>query len=279
MIRVLQLHRMSPDTIKAYTAAVADLARFHRRSPDSLTDEQIRDYFHHLITVRKLSYSTCNQRLSGVNFLCRHVLGRTNFDLKIPHKRSGHLPVPLSRAEIGRTIDAARNLKHRVMLMTTYGGGLRSCELVRLEPRDIHSQRMLIHVRQGKGRKDRYTLLSESLLRELRLYWTVYRPQRWLFENRSGGRIAKGTAQSMFREVKQRAGVTRGHGIHSLRHSFATHLMEAGVPLPTIQRLMGHASLTTTAKYLHVTAAHVGSIRSPLDLLRMPEDPREHGNL
>jgi integrase/recombinase XerD len=272
MIRTLQLRRQSPETVKAYTAAVTDLARFHRRSPDQLTDEQIRDYFHHLITVKNLSYSTCNQRLCGINFLFRHVLGRERFDLKIPHKRSGILPVPLSRSEIGRVIDAARNLKHRLMLMTTYGGGLRSGELVHLQPQDIHSERMLIHVRQGKGRKDRYTLLSESLLKQLRLYWAVYRPNQWLFENRSGSAIAKGTAQSIFRNVKRRSGVTRGHGIHCLRHSFATHLMEAGVPLPTIQRLMGHTSLSTTAKYLHVTAAHVGSIRSPLDLLRMPED-------
>lgn len=271
MIRTLQLHRKSPETITAYVAAVADLARFHRGSPDTLSDEQVRDFFHHLITIRKLSYSTCNQKLSGINFLFRHVLGRSNFHLKIPHKRSGHLPVPLGRTEIGQIIDAARNLKHRLMLMTTYGGGLRSAELVRLQPQDIHSARMLIHVRQGKGRKDRYTLLSQSLLEQLRLYWTVYRPNQWLFENRSGQRIAKGTAQNMFRELKQRAGVTRGQGIHCLRHSFATHLMEAGVPLPTIQRLMGHASLTTTAKYLHVTARHIGSIRSPLDLLRMPQ--------
>ena len=272
MIRVLQLHRMSAETIKAYIAAVADLARFHSRSPDQLTREQIRDFFHHLITVKKLSYSTCNQKLSGINFFYRHVLGQADFHLKIPHKRSGHLPVPLSRSEISQLFDATANLKHRVMLMTTYGGGLRACELVRLEPHDIHSQRMLIHVRQGKGRKDRYTLLSESLLEELRLYWSVYRPQRWLFENRSGGAIAKGTAQSMFRQVKQRAGITRGHGIHCLRHSFATHLMEAGVPLPTIQRLMGHKSLTTTAKYLHVTSQHVAGVRSPLDLLRMPDE-------
>jgi len=272
LIRVLQLHRKSPETVKAYSAAVADLARFHSRSPEHLTDEQIRDYFHHLITVKNLSYSTCNQRLCGINFLYRHVLGRERFHLKIPHKRSGVLPVPLSRSEIRRVIDAARNLKHRVMLMTTYGGGLRVGDLVRLELRDIHSQRMLIHVRQGKGHKDRYTLLSESLLEQLRLYWTVYRPTQWLFENRSGDALATGTVQSMFTDVKRRSGVTRGRGIHSLRHSFATHLMEAGVPLPTIQRLMGHASLTTTAKYLHVTGAHVGSIRSPLDLLRMPEN-------
>jgi site-specific recombinase XerD len=272
MIRVLQLHRLSPETIKAYTAAVADLARFYGRSPDLIDSEQIRDFFHHLITVKKLAYSTCNQKLCGITFFYRHVLGQGSFHLKIPHKRSGHLPVPLSRSEISQLLAATRNLKHRVMLMTTYGGGLRASELVRLEPSDIHSQRMLIHVRQGKGHKDRYTLLSARLLKELRLYCTLQRPARWLFENRSGGPLSKGTAQSMFGQVKKRARITRGHGIHSLRHSFATHLMEASVPLPTIQRLMGHASLTTTAKYLHVTAGHVDGIGSPLDLLRMPED-------
>jgi site-specific recombinase XerD len=263
---------MSPETIKAYTAAVADLACFYGRSPDLISQEQIRDFFHHLITVKKLAYSTCNQKLSGINFFYRHVLGQDSFHLKIPHKRSGHLPVPLSRSEISQLLAATKNLKHRVMLMTTYGGGLRVSELVRLEPSDIHSQRMLIRVRQGKGRKDRYTLLSNRLLKELRLYWSLQRPAQWLFENRSGGPLSKGSAQSMFYELKKRAGITRGHGIHSLRHSFATHLMEAGVPLPTIQRLMGHASLTTTAKYLHVTARHVDGIGSPLDLLRMPAD-------
>lgn len=275
MIRVLQLHRKSPETIKAYTAAVTDLARFHGRSPDQITREQIRDFFHHMITVRKLAYSTCNQKLCGINFFYRHVLNQDRFDLKIPHKRSGHLPVPYSRSEISQFVDAARNLKHRVMLMTTYGGGLRSSELVRLELRDIHSQRMLIHIRQGKGHKDRYTLLSANLLRELRLYWTTYRPKRWLFENQCSEALSKETAQRMFYHVKKRVGIQSGHGIHGLRHSFATHLMEAGVPLPTIQRLMGHTSLATTAKYLHVTAGHVDAIRSPLDLLRMPGEISE----
>lgn len=271
MIRALQLHRLSDETIDAYTAAVADLARFHNRSPDQLNREQIRDFFHHLITVKKRAYSTCNQKLCGIKFFYRQVLGQADFDLKIPHKQSGHLPVPLSRSEIGQLLDATANLKHRVMLMTAYAGGLRSKELVRLELTDIHSPRLLIHVRQGKGHKDRYTLLSSRLLQELRLYWTVYRPARWLFENRHGKPLNAGTAQSVFYNVKKKAAITRGHGIHCLRHSFATHLMEADVPLPTIQRLMGHKSLTTTARYLHVTAQHVAGIRSPLDLLRMPD--------
>ena len=209
--------------------------------------------------------------MAGINFLYRHVLGREGFQLRIPSKRSGKLPEPLSRNEISQLLAVARNLKHRALLMTTYGGGLRVGELVHLKPADIHSQRMLIRVNQGKGQKDRYTLLSARLLDELRSYWAAYRPTTWLFTNQhDDGPLPESTAQQMFYDLKRRAGIMHGLGIHSLRHSFATHLMEAGVPLPTIQRLMGHASLTTTAKYLHVTRRHVEGIRSPLELLRLP---------
>jgi integrase/recombinase XerD len=155
--------------------------------------------------------------------------------------------------------------------MTAYGGGLRVSELVQLQPPDIHSARMLIRVNQGKGHKDRYTLLSPRLLAELRAYWREYQPQRWLFEGATRGEhLTTGAAGGMFERAKARAGIEHGHGIHSLRHSFATHLMEAGVPLPVIQRLLGHTSLTTTAKYLHVTSQHLGTVQSPLDLLRLP---------
>ena len=199
--------------------------------------------------------------------------GQEEFSLRVPAKRSGRLPEPLSRSEIAKLLDATRNTKHRVLLMTAYGGGLRVSELVHLQPHDIHSERMLIRVNQGKGRKDRYTLLSPRLLEELRTYWREYRPQRWLFSGKDGSLpLPVGTVQKIFSAAKQRAGIQHGHGIHSLRHSFGTHLMEAGVPLPIIQRLMGHASLTTTAKYLHVTSQHLHSIRSPLDLLRLPQE-------
>lgn len=200
-------------------------------------------------------------------------MGRTDFHLHIPTKRSGRLPEPLSREEISRLLAVARNLKHHALLMTTYGAGPRVGELVALKPQDIHSERMLIRINQGKGRKDRYTLLSPRLLEELRSYWAAYRPKTWLFTNQhNNGPLPKSTAQQMFYDLKRRAGVTRGHGIHSLRHSFVTHLMEAGTPLPTIQRLMGHASLSTTAKYLHVTAKHVGGVGSPLDLIPWPSE-------
>jgi len=273
MIHELQLHRKSPRTVEAYVTAVAQLARHYGRSPDTISIEEVRDFLHYLITQRKVAFSTCNQKLAGIRFFYRLVLGQDEFSLRVPAKRSGRLPEPLSRSEIARLLDATQNTKHRVLLMTAYGGGLRVSEVVHLLPRDIHSERMLIRVNQGKGRKDRYTLLSQRLLEELRAYWREHRPQHWLFSSKdTSNPLPVATAQKIFSTAKQRAGVQHGHGIHCLRHSFATHLMEAGVPLPTIQRLMGHASLSTTAKYLHVTSKHLGSIRSPLDLLRLPEE-------
>ena len=157
--------------------------------------------------------------------------------------------------------------------MTTYGGGLRVSELVCLKPHDIHPEPMLMRIDQGKGHKDRYTLLSPRLLEELRAYWRAYRPQTWLFEGaRAGCHLSLATAQKVFDQAKERAGIKHGNGIHCLRHSFATHLMEAGVPLPIIQRLMGHTRLSTTAQYLHVTGQQLGRVQSPLELLRRPED-------
>ena len=272
MIHELELHRKSPRTIEAYVTAVAQLARHYGRSPDRISVEQIREFLHHLIVERKLAFSSCNQKLAGIRFFYRHVLGQEKLDLRVPAKRSGKLPEPLGRREVERLLKATGNAKHRTLLMTCYATGLRVSELAHLRPEDVHSERMLIHVRQGKGGKDRYTLLSPRLLEELRDYWRAYRPQEWLFFGRDRTRpLPMGTAQKIYYTAKRRGGIQRGHGIHTLRHSFATHLMEAGVDLPTLQRLLGHTSLATTAKYLHVTSKHLRGVRSPLELLRMPE--------
>jgi len=272
MIRELELSRKSPRTIEAYVTAVAQLAGHYGRSPEAISLEEVRRFLHYLITERKLAFSSCNQKLAGIRFLYREVLQRPDFNLRVPAKRSGRLPEPLGRGEVARLIDTTKNAKHRVVLMTCYAAGLRVGELVRLKPGDIHSDRMLIRVREGKGRKDRDTLLSPRLLEELRAYWRAERPQTWLFGNRDqSGPLPVGTAQKMYYTAKQRAGITHGHGIHSLRHSFATHLLEAGVDLPTIQRLLGHNSLATTAKYLHVTSKHLAGTKGPLDLLCLPD--------
>lgn len=272
MIRELELQRKAQSTIKAYVLAVRQLAEHYNRSPDKISVEEVRDYLHHLITVRKVAFQTCNQKKEGIRFFYRHVLRRPDFTLGVPAKRSGRLPEPLARSEIARLLEPTRNVKHRTLLMTAYGGGLRVSEVVSLKPADIHSERMLIRVNQGKGRKDRYTLLSPRLLQELRAYWLACRPKTWLFEGaRSGHHLAANTAGKIFTQAKERAGLVHGTGIHCLRHSFATHLMEAGVPLPVIQQLMGHAHLSTTARYLHVTSKHLDAVRSPFDLLRLPK--------
>jgi site-specific recombinase XerD len=184
MIHELELQRLAPDTVSSYVKDVEELARYYGRSPDKISIEEIRDYMHHLIVDKKFSYSYCNHKLVAINFFCREVLRRKG-DLRVPMKRPNSLPEPLSRAEVSRLIDAAQNRKHRVLMMTAYSTGLRRFELVRLTARDIHSERMLIRVNQGKGRKDRYTLLSERLLNELRDYWREYRPDGWLFLNQS----------------------------------------------------------------------------------------------
>ena len=271
MIRELELQRKAPDTVSSYVKDVEELARYYGRSPDKISMEEIRDYMHYLIVEKKFSYSYCNHKLVAINFFNREVLGRKG-DLRVPMKRSNNLPEPLSREEVARLIDAGLNLKHRVLMMTSYSTGLRRFELVRLTPRDIHSERMLIRVDQGKGRKDRYTLLSERLLKELRAYWREYRPERWLFPNQARtNHMSKDTAGRIYYRLKERAGIRHGHGIHTLRHSFATHLLESGVNVRTIQVLMGHSSLNTTVKYLHVTQKHIEGTQSPLDLLRLPQ--------
>jgi site-specific recombinase XerD len=270
MLRELQLQRKSPNTIKAYLSAASQLAQHYHRSPERISYDEVRDFLHHLIVDRKLAVSSCNQKLAGIRFLYRRVLGQTDFDLRIDRKRSGRLPEPLSRGEVGRLLEAAANRKHRLMLMTAYAAGLRVAEIVNLRVDDIHSDRMLILVRQGKGNKDRYTLLSPRLLRELREYWKEQRPRPWLFPNHQGVPLSTSAVQRVFYRAKEQAGIEHGHGIHSLRHSFATHLLESGVDLTVIGRLLGHRNLATTARYLHVTSRHMQGIRSPLDLLRMP---------
>lgn len=285
MIRELELHRKEPNTIKAYVQSVAQLAKFYNRSPDQISIEEVRDFMRELIVVRKLSSSTCNVRLAGIKFFYRQVL-RQPFDVRVKSKRSGKLPQPLSRNEVSKVIVAVSNLKHRTMLMTKYATGVRVSELVNLRVSDIRSERMLTFVQQGKGRKQRYTLLSPKLLLTLRQYWLQYRPGEWLFPSPHGGALSKGTIQAVFTKACEKAQIQHADGIHSLRHSFATHLLEAGVDLVTIQRLLGHKHLSTTAKYLHVTQVHLSQLQSPFELLRMPNStdllgdasaPRRHG--
>jgi site-specific recombinase XerD len=279
MVRELELQRKAPNTISAYVAAVADLAGYYRKSPDKISRDEVRAYFHYLLTRRKIAAGTCNVKIAAIGFFFQKVLRQSDFRLNVPCKRPGKLPEPFSREEVTRLLGAAHNQKHRVLLMTDYATGLRVSELIRLKPIHIHSERMLIRVDQGKGCKDRYTLLSEALLKELRDYWRAYRPGEWLFPRHDRtGAMPRATAQRIFYSVKARAGIKHGAGIHTLRHSFATHLLEAGTRLPTIQRLLGHTSIVTTMKYLHVTVKDLATVKSPFDLLRLPSPDEQFGD-
>lgn len=276
MTRQMQLHRLAPGTQLAYVDAVKNLARFYHRSPDRLTPRQVQDYLHHLLVDRKLSWSTCNIATHAFRFLYVKTLGLEDFRFSLPRcKREQKLPEILSTDEVERLLTSPRNPKHRALLMTTYAAGLRVGEVVRLQLTDINSARMVIIVRQGKGYKDRYTLLSRRLLDELRAYWKLQRPRLWLFPGQDPKRpLNRGTASRIYHNAKRDAGIKRSGGIHTLRHCFATHLLESGVDPRTLQILLGHRSLKTTVRYLQVTRDHALSVRSPLDLLAIPDSPR-----
>ena len=269
------LRGMSVRTRESYVAAVAAMAKYYGRSPDQIGEEEVQRYLLYLIEERKLAWSTCNIAVNALKF-CYHVtLKRAQAQFEIPRPRQPQkLPQILAREEIARLIELTPNPKHRVMLMTTYGAGLRVSELCHLKVGDIDSARMTIRVEQGKGAKDRYTLLSPRLLRELRRYWVAQRPKEWLFcaSSQLDQPISITTAQKIFYAAKRRAGVTKDCGIHGLRHAFATHLLEAGVDIHTIQRLMGHSHISSTLRYFHLARKHLAATASPLELLEQPPD-------
>ena len=269
MINEMKLRGFSVRTQQSYVDAVAGLAKFFNQSPDRLNKEKLRAYLLHLMEERNLSWSSCNVAVSAFRFLYGETLGDDSMRLAIPpRKKVDQLPEILSAEELEDLFASAANPKHRMLLMTTYAGGLRVSEVVKLKIKDIHSERMLIRVDQGKGKKDRYTILSERLLKELRIYWTMYRPRLWLFPSKDPSKpMHIGTAQKIYYTAKKRAKIKRGRGIHTLRHCFATHMLEAGEDVRTIQMLMGHSSILTTMVYLQVTRKKLEKTKSLLDLL------------
>ena len=262
-------------TRETYLACVTALARHYRQSPDQLDTAQLQAYLLYLIQEKQLAYASINQAVCAFRFLFETVLKRPNARLDIPMaKIPKRLPVVLSRADISRLFAACPTLRCRTVLMTTYAAGLRVSEVCALQVTDIESapDRMCLKVRHGKGGRDRYTLLSPQLLATLRRYWHTCQPRLWLFPNRAGdGPMNDQTAQRIYWAACDRAGLTDAAGIHTLRHSFATHLLEAGVDLPTIQRLLGHGHISSTMRYLHLAQSRLTGTTSPLELLdRLP---------
>jgi site-specific recombinase XerD len=251
------------------------LAKHYHRSPDSLNDEELKNYMFYLAHEKHLSASSLNQYINAFRFFYRTVLERSIEEVAraLPRvRRSTRRPQVFSVEELERLFTVGcPQLKHRAFLMTLYGAGLRLDEACHLQMQHIDRARMQIRVEQGKGRKDRYTLLSPVLLQELERYWYCYRPRHWVFPStlRPQAPMDPRTGQKIFYTAVRRAGVPRKGGIHSLRHSFATHLLEAGVEITVVQRLLGHSSLSTTSNYLHVRQERVAQVKSPLQLLEL----------
>ncbi len=268
----LVVRGMSVRTREAYLGAVAGLAKHYGRRPDQVSEAEVQQYLLHLIEERKLAWSSCNIVVQGLKFFYRVTLKRSEAQFVIPRARTPQkLPQILSREEIAALIDQTKHLKHRAILMTAYGAGLRLNEIRHLKVSDIDSDRMTIRVEQGKGAKDRYTLLSSRLLEELRRCWLTHRSERWLFTGKDPEHpIGEHTVHRIYHAAKDRAQIAKQGGIHSLRHAFATHLLEAGVDIHTIQRLMGHSHISSTLRYFHLARKHLAGTPSPLELLQAP---------
>ena len=267
MVREMQLREFSASTQTLYLATLTDLARYHHRAPDTLDATQIQDYLLYLTRERHLAWSSVSVAASAIRFFYTQTLQRPEIAMAIPPRRKPRrLPHILSLEEVGRVLSSPRLPTHRLLLMTTYAAGLRVSEVVRLQVTDVDRERMLIRVEQGKRRKDRYALLSPRLLTELDAYRPLLGPTVWLFPDRHHRQpMSTSTAQHIFDAAKARVGIRKPGSIHLLRHAFATHLLEAGVDLRTIQVLLGHASLATTSRYLHVTRQTLDAVQSPFD--------------
>jgi len=268
----LRLRNYAIRTIDTYVGHIAAFARHFGRSPDLLGPNEVRDYQLHILA-RKLSWSSFNQAVCALRFLYGTTLGRPEQLPMIPYgKRPKTLPSVLAPQEVVRLIDATETLRDRIFVQVAYGCGLRLSELVHLRVYDIDSARMVIHVRHGKGAKDRLVPLSQRLLQELRAYWRLYRPSTWLFPGTKPGEpICGSNMQRRFGRLVKRIGLTKRCSLHTLRHSYATHLLETGVDLLTLKMLLGHRTLETTTRYLHVRTDRLHQTPSLLDLLVLPK--------
>lgn len=269
-LELLEQKRYSPSTIKTYRAYFSDFMEYHKgRNIDRLKVADINRYILYLVNEKKISVSQQNMRINAIKFYYEQVKGgkRQYYGGITRAKEYKTIPEVLSKNEIKRILDQLSNIKHRCMISLVYSAGLRRSELLNLTPKDINSETMSVRI-MGKGKKCRYSLLSPKLLEELRLYFREYRPKKWLFEGETPGvQYSASALVKVLKEAAQRAGIKHRVHVHMLRHSFATHLLEQGTDLHTIQELLGHNDIKTTAIYLHTSNAHKAKIPNPLDTL------------
>lgn len=270
-INCLKLKAYSQNTIRTYTVEFAQLlAVLKHHKVEELTKDRLQSYFLYCINDLKLSENYVHSRINAIKFYYEKVLHRPKMFLDIPRpKKPLLLPKSLSADEVKRIIKNTENLKHRVIIKLCYGMGLRVSEVVNLKIEDIDSGNLKVFVSRGKGKKDRYVNLPESILEELREYYKVYRPKTYLFEGINGDQYAVRSVQNVFKNAMRKAGIRKTVGIHSLRHSYATHLLELGTDISYIQKLMGHNSITTTLGYTKVADSSLSAVQSPLDRLKM----------
>ena len=272
MLVDLQLSGATPRTQKTYLREAGNLAKYFNRSPAELGEDQLKEYMLYLMKQRHLSEGTFRFYVAALKFLYRTTLKREWAVENIRYPRAKRkLPVVLDLSEVESLFAVTPNLKHKVILMITYSSGLRASETARLKITDIDSKRMMVRIGQGKGGKDRYSILSQTTLEHLRQYWRKYHPTEWLFNGaRKNAPLSTNSIQQLFYKAKKRAGITKPASVHTLRHSFATHLIEAGTSLHHVQLLLGHRSPTTTTVYLHVSRLNLAQVISPLDRTPKP---------
>jgi len=273
MLEELQRRNYSPTTIRCYVRVVEDFARYFGKRPDHLTREHMREYHLHLIQKRKLTPKTVGLHIAALRFFFVKTLRRPYVQVDLPYPRMPErLPTVLSQEEVSQLIDSAKNLLNYTMLMTLYGTGMRRAELIHLKVEDIDSQRMIVHIRQGKRNRDRDVPLTPKLLQTLREYWRWMKPKTYLFPGmvdnwRADKPMTSKCVWMAVRDAAERAGIGKRVSPHTLRHCFATHLLENGTDLCTIQMLLGHVDLESTAVYLHVSRRHLQAVVNPAETI------------
>jgi len=272
--QTLKLKNYSQATIKTYCSHFQRFLNYYsNQKPEEITKEQIREYLLYLVDEKKYSTSAQNQAINSIKFYYEKVLGKPVEKYYVPRPRKEKkLPEVLSEEEVTKILKQIANLKHKCIIYLIYSSGLRLTEVVHLKIEDILSDRKQIFIRSAKGNKDRYGILSDTVLHLLRKYYKAYKPQIWLFEGKKGGQYSRRSVQNIFKDALQKSGIHKNASIHTLRHSFATHLLEHGTDLRYIQELLGHQSSKTTEIYTHVTTSAKGKIKSPLDNLELNDE-------
>lgn len=272
-IRILELKRYSKQTINSYKNSLFLVNHHFQNKPfKELSDKQLFEFIYHLVKTKKISASYQRQIVGGLKLFYKEIYNRNiPFEYLQVTQREKKLPIILSKSEVNRIIANTNNIKHKALISLVYSAGLRIGELISLKKTDIDSERMQIHIRGGKGKKDRYTVLSPKILTLLREYYKQYRPKEYLFEGQKGGKYSTESSNQFFKRAVKKAGINKQATLHTLRHSFATHLLEDGISIAHIQKLLGHSNITTTLIYTHIANDALQNITSPFDSFDIDE--------